>query len=91
MQLLSSARLLKVPVTFDIILGLNSNRSSEPIPPHRHLHQLAALVPYVNFIVLVRKFFMLEFLEHQADFPGACEYCVRVSKLQFNLCAVLLL
>ena len=27
-------------------------------------------VPYVYFIVAVRKFFLVEFLAHQADFPG---------------------
>ena len=70
MDLLSRLGALRVPVTFAAIQGLNSNRSGDPIPPHRHLGQLAAAVPYVRFIVAVRKFFLVEFLRHQADFPG---------------------
>ena len=71
MEILNALGVLRVPVSYEAIVALNTERSgSQSIPPHRHLHALAASVPYINFIVCVRKFFLLEFLNYQSDFPG---------------------
>ena len=39
-------------------------------PSHRHIKKLQPYSSYVDFIVKVRSFFMMEFAKHQLDFPG---------------------